>query len=586
VKLPRASVRTRLVAVLVAFAAVIFLFGSVMFLLHERQSMRLTYAMLYETLAASARSTDRELAAIEQLSVDIMADSVVQECMRTLADAEDEYRWHHTAQELVGELRSYSRLPDIPAIACVDIRDRAAISRNDFPKLGAILDPVELESFRGSHLPMRWIYTEADNRYLFLLRRIREVKGLSLRDLGTLAIVVEKAPFIDRTVLHPYQSNLGLVLLNGSGAVYRSGDSADRIADVPALDTHPFEVVMTAGGRRFLAQTAPAGRPLRYVYLLPYERLFSGLGRFRRILIGFTGVLFAVMVGFSVWIAGTVTKPIVRLAGLMRNAEAGSLSKVRLEQRSIARRDEIGELHREFGTMVGRIDRLIHERYRTQLVLKEAEFRSLQAQINPHFLYNTLESINWLAQLRHADEIAGMAQALGAILRASIDRTAALICLREELELLRAYVLIQRMRYGARLRVDVEVPDGCADVAIPKLTLQPLVENAIKYGVERSSRPCRVIVSAVEDGERIRVAVRDNGPGMSDDLVRRLLRGKIAPRGAGIGIKNIRERLRSLFGTRGSLVIESQLRRGTTVTITLPRTPAPQRRIAGRKDTR
>jgi two-component system sensor histidine kinase YesM len=236
--------------------------------------------------------------------------------------------------------------------------------------------------------------------------------------------------------------------------------------------------------------------------------------------------------------------------------------------------------------MLGRIDRLIHERYRTQLVLKEAEFRSLQAQINPHFLYNTLESINWLAQLRRADDIAGMVQALGAILRASIDRNAVLIGLRDELELLRSYVLIQRVRYGARLRVDIEVPEGCADVTIPRLTLQPLVENAIKYGLERSSRPCRVVVSAVADDGQVRVAVRDNGPGMSEDLVRRLLRGKIAPRGSGIGIKNIHERLRSLYGARGVLAIESRLRKGTTVTITLPRAGGREPRADGRRAAR
>jgi two-component system, sensor histidine kinase YesM len=571
VGLPRASVRARLVAVLTGFVAVVFLFAALLFLLHEQRSMRLTYAMLYETLAASSRAMDRALEDVERKSVDIMADSVVQEGMRVLAETPDGYPWHREAQSLVGELRSYGRLPDIPAIACIDARGRAAITRNDFPPLDAILDPAALASFRGSVLPVRWIYTDATNRYLFLLRRIREVRGLSLRDLGTVVIVVEKAPFIDRMVLHPFRDDLGLAVLSGTTVVYRAGGAAGLPPDLPGAGTRPYDVVTEAGRRWFLAQIAPAGRPLRYVYLLPYERLFSSLGRFRRLLVAFAAVLFAVMVGFSFWIAGSVTKPIARLAGLMRSAEAGRLSRIRLEERSRDRHDEIGELYREFGTMLGRIDRLIHERYRTQLVLKEAEFRSLQAQINPHFLYNTLESINWLAQLGRAGDIAEMVQALGAILRASIDRAAPLVRLGEELSLLRSYVLIQRARYGPRLRVDIEVPDDCGDVAIPKLTLQPLVENAIKYGLGRSSRQCRVAVSAAGDGDKVRVVVRDNGPGMSEDLVRRLLRGKSASRGSGVGIKNIDERLRSIYGSRGGLSIESRPRRGTTITITLPR---------------
>jgi two-component system sensor histidine kinase YesM len=362
-----------------------------------------------------------------------------------------------------------------------------------------------------------------------------------------------------------------LGIRSGATLVYASGGRIKEAFGVRPMDDQLFETRTIDGERYFLAQIYSQDRRLHYVYMLPYELLFSDLGRFNALLISVTILLFVVILGVSVWMAETISEPIVRLAKTMRVVEAGVFPKTELDARAMGRRDEIGTLYREFRIMLDRIGSLIHESYRRQLILKDTQFRTLQAQINPHFLYNTLESINWLAQLSDKQEIAQMVQALGRLFRASIDGRRVVITLKEELELLGQYVLIQRSRYGDRLVVRVDVPDDCGWCAVPKLTLQPLVENSIKYGLEKSSRSCHLSVRAQTHGDSMRIHVEDDGPGMEEEYTEKLVSGQIEPQGSGIGIKNIHERLRRLYGTEAGLSIVSHPGEGTMVTIALPR---------------
>jgi two-component system sensor histidine kinase YesM len=590
----QASIRNRLILLLVSIVVGVFFFGSLMFLIHERKNMRLLYATLYETLSAFSRSVEREIVSAERLAVDIMSDGFVQERMRVLNDLPQNYAWYQVAQELISRLLSYSRLPDIPAIVCIDLEGRVINSRNDFPEFYTVLDVSEVESFRGSRDPFRWIITDAADNQFFYLRKIREIEQLSFRYLGTLVLVLDKSQLIKQTASHPFQAYMELAIRSDHTVVFASGAKINLVLENRPIDKRLFETRTVEGRTYFLAQVSSQNKRLQYVYMLPYELLFSDLSRFNTMLILFTIVLFMAILGVSVWMAGTISEPIIRLANTMRIVEAGGFSETKLEVQAYNRRDEIGTLYREFAIMLDRIETLIHESYRTELLLKDTQFRSLQAQINPHFLYNTLESINWLAQLNDEEEIAQMVQALGSILRASIDTKRVVIMLQEELDLLNQYVLIQRSRYGDRLAVDIDASDSCCKYAIPKLTLQPLVENSIKYGLERSAKSCRVSINARTAGKLVRIDVVDDGPGMPSDFVKKLLEGHVEPQGSGIGIKNIHERLKRLYGAAGSLSIDSDVGKGTTVTITLPQMTeeelAPrigvvyeaQERIAGR----
>jgi two-component system sensor histidine kinase YesM len=178
--------------------------------------------------------------------------------------------------------------------------------------------------------------------------------------------------------------------------------------------------------------------------------------------------------------------------------------------------------------------------------------------------------MNWIAQLNDQEELSTMVQALGRLLRASIDPRNTAISLREEIDLLKQYISIQKVRYGERLQVVVDLPEECAGFGIPKLTLQPLVENSIRYGLERFAHPCTIRIGAHLNGEGLVLTVSDNGPGMESAFVEALLRGEIQPKGCGVGVINIYERIRRLYGESAGLDIESKPGLGTTVYLRIP----------------
>ncbi len=221
--------------------------------------------------------------------------------------------------------------------------------------------------------------------------------------------------------------------------------------------------------------------------------------------------------------------------------------------------------------MLTKIENLIHENYRKQLLIKDAQFKTLQAQINPHFLYNTLESINWIAQLNSQGRIAAMVQALGDLLRVSINGQKLFVTMEEEADLLRQYVLIQKIRYEERLSVTIDVGREVHPFAIPKLTLQPFVENAIKYGLESNAGQCLIGVRAELNGRFLSHSRLRQRPGDSTPLLQRILEGKVEARGSGLGIKNIHERLKECYAGECGLLLDVTPGGGTTVTITVAR---------------
>ncbi|UJF34995.1 sensor histidine kinase [Paenibacillus hexagrammi] len=217
-----------------------------------------------------------------------------------------------------------------------------------------------------------------------------------------------------------------------------------------------------------------------------------------------------------------------------------------------------------------RIQELIKENYTKQLVIRETEFRSLQAQINPHFLYNTLESINWISKMNGQKQVSQMVEALGHLLRSSISMKQDLITIGAELDLVQHYITIQKVRFEERLDFHMQVPGEFRSGLIPKLTLQPLLENAIKYALEEMLDPCLISIAAREDGSRLDIMVEDNGPGIDIEYLDQIMKGERQSKGTGVGLKNIDERIRIAFGDDCGVRIENKAEGGTRVTVRIP----------------
>ena len=217
------------------------------------------------------------------------------------------------------------------------------------------------------------------------------------------------------------------------------------------------------------------------------------------------------------------------------------------------RQDEIGQLHRSFDEMTHSVKVLRDENYDKQLLLRDSTIKMLQQQINPHFLYNTLDTINWMAQKYGADDISMMVRSLGNLFRASIAGQKDIIPLSEELEVLNDYIRIQEMRFKDRLNFELEVPENISHIFVPKLCIQPLVENALKHAMEATDEMCCIRVTIKEMELDYQIKVSNTGSIFDPDLLTKIENKEIQPQGSGVGLVNINSRLKLLYGNNYGL---------------------------------
>lgn len=239
---------------------------------------------------------------------------------------------------------------------------------------------------------------------------------------------------------------------------------------------------------------------------------------------------------------------------------------------SVAGTREVQELSDSFGHMVGRIQRLMTTVREEELNLRKTELKALQAQINPHFLYNTLDSIAWMCERGKNADAVKMVHALAKLFRISISRGHELIPIEKELQHAESYLLIQKFRYKNQFTYHFTVDESCLHCLCNKITLQPIIENAITHGLDLLVESGHIEIEVCRDGEDILFKVSDDGIGMAPEQVAELLKNEPSDR-TGIGIKNVNDRLRIYFGPQYGLSIDSVPDEGTVVTIRMPCVP-------------
>ena len=231
---------------------------------------------------------------------------------------------------------------------------------------------------------------------------------------------------------------------------------------------------------------------------------------------------------------------------------------------------EVRELSDSFGHMVVRIQQLMSTVRQEEVNLRKTELKALQAQINPHFLYNTLDSIAWMCERGRNTDAVNMVHALARLFRISISRGNELIPIAKELEHAESYLQIQKYRYKNQFTYTFEVDPACLEYYCNKITLQPIIENAINHGLDLMVDEGQITVQVCQEGEDILFRVRDNGVGMSREQVDAILHHSPGDR-TGIGIKNVDDRLKIYFGKEYGLWITSELDVGTCVEIRMPK---------------
>ncbi len=268
-----------------------------------------------------------------------------------------------------------------------------------------------------------------------------------------------------------------------------------------------------------------------------------------------------------VLITKAMYQPLRRLTETMSLVSGGELER-RVE---VTTKDEIGILSAEFNDMLGHIESLIGQLVQEEMLKKDAELEALQYQITPHFMYNTLNSVKYAALLKGEAEIGGLLEDFIELLQASINKKGKFVTVAEEIHFVKNYMNLQRMRYEEEIEADYQIQQDALPCFLPRLMLQPLVENAILHGLDLRAGRNRIVIGGNVDKGQLQLWVQDNGRGMTKEQMEELLQQKQKKtRGlSGIGVANVKERLRLYYGSAGRVVCESS-EAGTKICLCLP----------------
>jgi len=268
----------------------------------------------------------------------------------------------------------------------------------------------------------------------------------------------------------------------------------------------------------------------------------------------------------TVLLARSFTKPIKNIVKTMKKVEKGDLNA----RTSINRKDEFGYLSIKFNDMIERLDDLFQKDREKQDRLRLAEIKYLQAQINPHFLYNTLDSIKWLAKLNGVNEISIIVSKLGNLLKNSINNNSDTMTVAESMILIDSYLEIQQIRYNDKFKSEIQIDNSIMKYTVPKLIIQPIVENAIVHGIENKIGNGIVKITGGLEGENIVFEVIDDGVGISQQKIQDLIESNTVDGASSIGLSNINNRIKLYYGDKYGIEVFSEIDKGTKVRVTMP----------------
>ncbi len=425
---------------------------------------------------------------------------------------------------------------------------------------------------------VQYIFDNSENQYrwvITLTRAVEITQGTST-DQGILLIDIRYSSL---------QQILENITLGNQGYLYMISSSGQLICHprMQLIETGQMtENVMAAAGYRDGSYREEFGGEMRevsvksvgytgwkLVSVTPEKGLPLGTLKMRLFVVFVVASFLLVLVLINAFISSRITNPIQELEKSVNAIEEGELDTEVYTGGSY----EIQHLGRSIGDMAKRIKALMEDIVTEHESKRKSEFDTLQSQINPHFLYNTLDIIVWMIENEQKQEAVKVVTALARFFRISLSRGRSIIPVKDELEHVRNYLMIQQMRFKNKFTYVIRAGEDVMELAALKLMLQPLVENAIYHGMEFMDGDGEIMIRVYREGEELWFQISDNGLGMTQEQLDGLLSDRphvSSRRGSGIGVKNVNERIRLYFGEHYGLSIQSEPDEGTVITIRLP----------------
>lgn len=520
----------------------------------NRSNQKILYQTLASSLSYSARELRDLLKAVEALSFNAATDMMVQEHLALLKDEPGNMMVVSNAfRQLNTSLLNY-------------YEQHGSIN---YMSLTSGTFHVETDSVRVQRLPeeyrkeMEKAAVAADGRVVWMydaeiedsLSAVRSIKRISpywLDELGVVTmnvradrLVQESTEFSDRFG-EPYY-----ILMDGENVLYATDNFSEEIREqAEAMAEDDYRIIKSGGHRYFAVAGTIPDYGWQYVNLVLYDDTYRAMTH------SLLFYLLMLLAGAAVTILlcqKLVDRLTVHITLLIEKMQKFSQKNDTIPSAFYdytKRKDELGLLHRQFDAMAGEIISLIQNDYVNQILVKDAQLKALEAQIDPHFLYNVLQNISWDAKASGNKKIMEMVDMLGKMLRITLSRGDEAFTIGKEAEFVNSYMAIQQYRFEGQLQFSMSIPDEILDVGIPKLSIQPLVENAIRYAMEENDEVCVIeVVGEITESEIV-ISVKNSGSEFPDDLLGKLEDREIEPNGFGIGLLNIQQRLQ-LFGKQG-----------------------------------
>ncbi|HEY8349773.1 MAG TPA: sensor histidine kinase [Clostridia bacterium] len=591
---------------IISFLALIILpaitIGIFSFYTSQRLLKQKTEQYTNDILMETGENVDVKLREIERISFQIVSNMTIQEALKKAnMGIKDEYEKIFVERAIDSQLKGFVPL-------YLDIASAQVISLSGtvyYVNPGSVTIDISdsekriLEEHKGGAV---WFGTNPSSQTIRVGRAINSIVNQEL--IGYEIIQIRESSVHDiyrRTDLFK-SGDILITDLDGRIISHKDKSKLDEfIGDVAAGLTkdsiyNSFTTVGIDGTSNYVASRSINNGQWRMIAIIPTEQYERDIILLRYWILGICGACCIMSLLLSLRISDSISRPLRNLSEMMNKVGKGNFD-VSIQPYS---NDEVGVLSEHFNKMVQQVQKLIQEVYQEQYLKQKAELKSLRAQINPHFLYNTLESINWMARTRNVPEIGDMVKALGDLMRASISGDD-FVTLNDEITNITNYLKIQKFRYGDRLGVCIGISPDIGQIIVPKLILQPIVENSIVHGLEEKLEDGHIKISGKLENGDVVIMICDDGVGMEKEKADHLNRlfseyheGTLVSGGSAkvdirkdigskddmhthIGLINVDRRIKMYYGAGYGLSISSVLGEGTSVKAVLPaRTSAPE----------
>lgn len=567
----RNSIRTKLLIILISLMLVISIIGflslNISFRIYETQLLQ----KAGEVASLYAAAIEQEAEKIEKLTFDLLANSQIQSTLNTVNSEELTYDRYQMINKITSLLLSQANSqPYILSVGLVLLDGTQYAYGRQVEYFHGEAQQELLTGAARMQGRLYWKSAYPNQRTLIACREIRSIRDMS--KIASLIVRIDIDRLIRAAVATPPPQKMQMLVVSEGRLLMGSGFEGGEPGQVLPLKTlrGQYEIIQISGEKYLASSYGSHYTHWQYVNLTSYDQIMQTVSTMRIVMLCVLLLFLLVCITAGVRFTAGITKPLVQLGQRMKRVEVGDFALEPKDLTLPGNPDELDILRYSFAVMTERVHKLMRENYQKQLLVREAELMALQAQINPHFLYNTMSSIHWMAKRDGQADIAVMVKALSNLLRNSISTGEGLFTVEDELRYLNDYITIQRIRYGERLDFRLTVSDNVSHIPILKFTLQPIVENAIQYGLEKMIGVCVINVILKKVGGDLEIEVSDNGPGMSDEAIKSLTNGNLKTSGTGIGLKNINERIHITFGDEYGLSYYSGSGSGMTVLIRMP----------------